>query len=105
MVFTHIQVHIIVSIGSFDSKLEDNEKGVMAGVASPNDPIFINHHTMIVCSLEHIIMFEERIERNNVTILLVPLQFAWYIRRIICTRVSLKPLLQDAVNHGMMVDA
>ena len=49
----YIQVHIIVGIGSFDSNLEDDEKGVMADIAaSPNDPIFINHHTMIDCILE-----------------------------------------------------
>ena len=35
------------------SNLDDNKAGVMADVAaSPNDPIFINHHTMIDCILE-----------------------------------------------------
>ena len=35
------------------SNLGENQKGVMADVAaSPNDPIFINHHTMIDCILE-----------------------------------------------------
>ena len=36
-----------------DNNLHFNEKGVMADVAaSPNDPIFINHHTMIDCIME-----------------------------------------------------
>ena len=35
------------------SDLDDNKAGVMADVAaSPNDPILINHHTMIDCILE-----------------------------------------------------
>ena len=50
---TYTQVHIIVGIGDFMSDLVKNESGVMADVAaSPNDPIFINHHTMIDCILE-----------------------------------------------------
>ena len=53
MVFTHTQVHIIVGIGYFMSNLDANKAGVMADVAaSPNDPIFINHHSMIDCILE-----------------------------------------------------
>ena len=34
---------------------------------------------------------------------MVFLQCAWYIR-IICIRMALKPLFQDAVDHGVMVN-
>ena len=35
------------------SDLRNDMKGVMADVAaSPNDPLFINHHTMVDCILE-----------------------------------------------------
>ena len=52
-IYTYTQVHIIVGIGYFMSNLGKNKAGVMADVAaSPNDPIFINHHTMIDCFLE-----------------------------------------------------
>ena len=36
-----------------DNNLHFSQKGAMADVAaSPNDPIFINHHTMIDCIME-----------------------------------------------------
>ena len=50
-----MQVHIILGIGDFlhAATLPRNMTGVMADItASPNDPIFINHHTMIDCILE-----------------------------------------------------
>ncbi len=50
-----MQVHIIVGIGDFKlaGTLASNMKGVMADVAaSPNDPVFINHHGMIDYILE-----------------------------------------------------
>lgn len=48
-----MQVHIIVGIGDFSTNLPGNMKGVMADTAaSPNDPIFINHHGMVDCILE-----------------------------------------------------
>jgi len=47
------QIHIILGIGHFKTNLPFRKKGVMADVAaSPNDPIFINHHTMVDCILE-----------------------------------------------------
>ena len=47
-----MQVHIILGLGDF-SKPVSSPKGVMGDVsASPNDPVFINHHTMIDCILE-----------------------------------------------------
>ena len=70
-----MQVHIILGIGSFHyaeqqhegesgwkgtmgesgwkSTMGESWKGTMADVAaSPNDPVFINHHTMIDCVFE-----------------------------------------------------
>lgn len=48
-----MQVHIIVGIGDFATDIPGNMKGVMADVAaSPNDPMFINHHGMVDCVLE-----------------------------------------------------
>ena len=48
-----MQVHIILGIGDFATNPTTNMAGVMGDVsASPNDPIFINHHTMIDCILE-----------------------------------------------------
>ena len=48
-----MQVHITLGIGRFDNGFESYEKGVMGDVAaSANDPIFINHHTMVDCILE-----------------------------------------------------
>ena len=43
----------MLGIGDLTSNLNFSEKGAMADVAaSPNDPIFINHHTMIDCIME-----------------------------------------------------
>lgn len=55
------QVHILLGLGnSLNSGIPYNEKGVMADVAaSPNDPIFINHHAMIDC------IFEEWMKCHN----------------------------------------
>ena len=48
-----MQVHIILGIGDFATNSTSNMTGVMGDVsASPNDPIFINHHTMVDCILE-----------------------------------------------------
>jgi hypothetical protein len=48
-----VQVHLILGIGYFESGIDPNHEGVMGDVAaSPNDPVFINHHTMIDCILE-----------------------------------------------------
>ena len=50
-----MQVHIILGIGDFSlvENLASNMTGVMGDVsASPNDPVFINHHTMVDCILE-----------------------------------------------------
>ena len=49
---THTQVHIILGIGNFSNlnliKSGALNEGTMGNVAaSPNDPVFINHHTMI----------------------------------------------------------
>lgn len=59
-----MQVHIILGIGDIKSVLQslvgDNEIGVMGHVAaSPNDPIFINHHAMIDC------IFDEWLKEYN----------------------------------------
>jgi tyrosinase len=49
----HNSVHLLLGIGDFTTNLDFRKKGVMADVAaSPNDPIFINHHTMIDCLME-----------------------------------------------------
>jgi hypothetical protein len=49
----HNSVHILLGIGDFTTNLDFRKKGVMADVAaSPNDPIFINHHTMVDCIME-----------------------------------------------------
>ena len=53
--YWHLQVHIILGIGDFEvvSDLPNNMTGVMADVgASPNDPVFLDHHTMVDCILE-----------------------------------------------------
>ena len=49
-----LQIHIIVGLGDFNRNFDPNHmKGVMANVAaSPNDPMFINHHAMVDCILE-----------------------------------------------------
>ena len=51
----YIIIDIILGIGSFTtSEMKENDwKGTMSDVAaSPNDPVFINHHTMIDCLFE-----------------------------------------------------
>ena len=48
-----VQVHIILGLGSIKYAPPFEEQGVMSCVAaSPNDPIFINHHANIDCILE-----------------------------------------------------
>ena len=50
-----MQVHIILGLGDLDpaNRLTFEKQGVMSCVAaSPNDPIFINHHANIDCILE-----------------------------------------------------
>ena len=50
-----MQVHIILGIGDLKSgpSIPFEKVGVMADTAaSPNDPIFLNHHGMIDCILE-----------------------------------------------------
>ena len=51
----NLQVHIILGIGDLKEgpTIPFDEQGVMSCVAaSPNDPIFINHHANIDCILE-----------------------------------------------------
>ena len=52
--FTYLlQVHIILGLGNVSDIPTFEEQGVMSCVAaSPNDPIFINHHANIDCILE-----------------------------------------------------
>ena len=48
-----MQVHILLGFGGLDMILDFEKQGVMGCVAaSPNDPIFINHHANIDCILE-----------------------------------------------------
>ena len=49
-----LQVHIILGIGDLEGPtIPFDKQGVMSCVAaSPNDPIFINHHANIDCILE-----------------------------------------------------
>ena len=54
------------------SGLDDNIKGVMADVAaSPNDPLFVNHHTTVDCILEEWLQhnpnarYPDNVPRNN----------------------------------------
>ena len=59
----HTQVHIILGIGNFSNvdliKSGTLNEGTMANVAtSPNDPLFINHHTMIDS------IFEQWLQQN-----------------------------------------
>ena len=54
--YLYLEVHLILGGIRQDSELKSKpftEKGVMEDVAaSPNDPVFVNHHTMIDCILE-----------------------------------------------------
>ena len=50
--FTVMQVHIILGLGNLPDNCESDQptptEGAMADIrASPNDPVFINHHAMI----------------------------------------------------------
>ena len=48
-----MQAHIIPGTGDVTTNLTDNMKGTIEDVAaSPNDPLFIVHHTMIDCILD-----------------------------------------------------
>ena len=50
-----LKVHIILGIGDLKDgpSIPFEERGVMSDVAaSPNDPVFINHHAMIDCIFE-----------------------------------------------------
>ena len=48
-----MQVHFIVGMAQIRHNIPQDKIGVMADVAaSPNDPIFINHHAMVDCILE-----------------------------------------------------
>ena len=48
-----LQVHIILGLGDIKNAPEFDQQGVMSCVAaSPNDPIFINHHAKIDFILE-----------------------------------------------------
>lgn len=49
----YMQGHIIPGEGDLSTDLPDNMKGTIEDVAaSPNDPLFIVHHTMVDCVLE-----------------------------------------------------
>ena len=51
--FFTLQVHIILGLGDITNAPEFDQQGVMSCVAaSPNDPIFINHHAKIDFILE-----------------------------------------------------
>ena len=55
-----MQIHTILGLGDVSANPPFNKTGVMGdGASSPNDPIFINHHTMVDC------MLEEWIQRNK----------------------------------------
>ena len=45
----HTQVHIILGLGTVDNLNGPDPviSGTMVDIASPNDPVFINHHTMV----------------------------------------------------------
>ena len=57
-VYTHThttQIHIVVGIGDLSTglKIPFQRTGVIAFVdSSPNDPVFLNHHTMVDCIIE-----------------------------------------------------
>ena len=49
-----MQAHILLGIGSLDPEAQSVVPGAMADVAaSPNDHIFLSHHSMIDCILEN----------------------------------------------------
>ena len=53
----------MLGIGHFETNLPGNMKGAMADTAaSPNDPIFINHHAMVDCVLEEWLQRNEEAE-------------------------------------------
>ena len=55
-----MQVHTLLGLGSINSHIPFDKEGVIGdGAASPNDPVFLNHHTMVDC------MLEEWIQRNK----------------------------------------
>ena len=63
MLHPHTQVHIILGIGNFSNgNLVESgtlSEGTMGNVAaSPNDPVFINHHTMVDS------IFEQWLQQN-----------------------------------------
>ena len=50
-----MQIHILVGAGDFryHYKIPSYQLGVMLNsAASPNDPLFLNHHSMVDCILE-----------------------------------------------------
>ena len=48
-----LQIHNVLGLGSTQPPLNFDKQGVIGdGAASPNDPIFINHHTIVDCMLE-----------------------------------------------------
>ena len=61
----HVQVHIILGVGDVTSpQVPFSEAGVMSCVAaSPNDPVFINHHANVDCILE------QWLTKNNFSLL------------------------------------
>ena len=47
------QIHNILGLGNLTARPTFLQTGVIAdGSASPNDPLFINHHAMVDCMLE-----------------------------------------------------
>ena len=57
-----MQIHFILGLGYFGSEASNNPliRGEMADIAaSPNDPIFLNHHAMVDC------IFETWLQKNR----------------------------------------
>ena len=53
LLYIILQVHIILGLGDIETAPNFTKQGVMSCVAaSPNDPVFINHHANIDCILE-----------------------------------------------------